>query len=134
LGHQLLGLLQVVAPQGQLDEPGEQRAGVLGLGDRGREQAPDGLQSRLGAVQVAAAQLQRGPGQRQRDRGGIRRSAFQPLARDLLGLVPAAEGDQRLGGVAGQERPVEAGQAQAVGLGDAVEGDGGRLLHAAGRH
>ena len=127
LGHQLLGLVQVAAPQRQLGQASEQRAGPLGHGDRGGEQAPDGLQPRLGGVQVAKAQLQRGPGQRQVNRGGIRWGGLQGLAGDLLGLLPAAQGDQRLGGVGGQHRPVGAGQAQAAGLLDAVQGDRGRL-------
>jgi len=57
LGHQLSGLLQVAAPQRQLGEAGEQRAAPLGLGGLAGEQFPGGLQPRLGAVEVAEAQL-----------------------------------------------------------------------------
>ena len=66
LGHQLPGLSGVAAPQRQLGQAGEQRAGQLGLGDRGGKQPPDGAQPCLGGVEVAAAQLQRGPREQQR--------------------------------------------------------------------
>jgi hypothetical protein len=56
----------------------------------------------------------------------------QRLAGDPLGLVPAAERDQCLGGVAAQVRPEGAGQAEAAGLPDAAEGHRDRLVHAAG--
>jgi hypothetical protein len=77
----------------------------LGLGDRGRKQPLDGLQPRLGGVEVAAAQLQRGPAEEQVDRGGVGCGDLQALAGDLFGLVPAAEGEQRLGGVVASSGP-----------------------------
>ena len=61
LGHQLLGLLQVAAPQGHLGQASKQRPGVLCSRDRGGKQPPDGLQPRLGGVQVTKAHLQGGP-------------------------------------------------------------------------
>jgi hypothetical protein len=67
LGHQLPGPLQLAAPQGQLDQVGKQRAGPLGLGDRCGQNAPGGLEPRLGGVQLSQAQLQRSPSQLQGD-------------------------------------------------------------------
>ena len=61
LVDQLLGLVGVAAPQRQLGQPTKQRPGVLGPGNRYGEQAPHGLQPRLGGVQVAKAQPEGGP-------------------------------------------------------------------------
>jgi hypothetical protein len=57
LGHLLPGPLQVAAAQGQLGQAGEQGAGSLGLGDRGRDQPLGGPQPGLGGVEVAQAQV-----------------------------------------------------------------------------
>jgi hypothetical protein len=66
-------------------------------------------------VQVARAQLQRSPGEERADRGGIRWGGLQGLAGDLVGLVPATQGDQCLGGVAGHQWPEQADLTQVAG-------------------
>ena len=130
LGHQLLGLLQVAAPQRQLGQASKQRPGVwagIGSGSSRRTAWSRAWAASRSPRPSSSAARASGTATRRTGRAGL-----QGPPGDLLGLVPAAQGEQRLGGVGGQHRPGAADQAKAAGLLDAVEGDHGRLLPAAG--